>query len=109
MAQAKHNADPHGLPRPWLGQESGLGQELGQELRLGQGLGQEAPHAPIGNPIAQLQADIARRLTGAFDERPHLVSPTDRAVQLLSAAGGYAGLAAGYAIAALGVVYWLRS
>jgi len=93
MAQAKRNdIDPHGHSTSWQSPE------------------QVDRRYPAGSPIAQLQADLARRLRddSARDERLHATSPGDRIVHLISMASGFVGLAAGYAIAGAGIVYWLR-
>lgn len=66
-----------------------------------------------GGHVAWLQAELARQLTGpdgahpAGASAPALpVSPADRAIRLLSTAGGYAALLAGYAAVAMAIVRW---
>jgi hypothetical protein len=73
---------------------------------LRQGAGDRRYEA--GGHVAQLQADLARRLASeALAPGSALVaSPTERAVRLLSVAGGYAALLAGYVAVAAAIAYW---
>lgn len=56
-----------------------------------------------GGTIAELQADLARRLSGqeAGWVGEAVAAPAERAVRILSVGGGYLLLAAGYAATAL--------
>lgn len=66
-----------------------------------------ADHAyDAGGHIAQLQADLARRLAGGgADELRPAEPPAERIIRFLSVAGGYLALSAGYGAAALAIAY----
>lgn len=62
-----------------------------------------------GGPIGELQADLARRLAAeeAAPALPVPAPPAERLVRLLSVAGGYTALLAGYAAVGLAIAWWM--
>lgn len=99
MAQVQRNdIDPVGDP---------LAQPVGDAGRYPAG---DARRYDAGGHIAELQADLARRLGSdgaAADPAAVAITSAERLVRFCSVAGGYAALLAGYAAVGLAIAYWV--
>lgn len=64
---------------------------------------------PTDGPIAQLQADLARRLLdNGLIGGLHAPSAKERRVRALSTASGYLSLILGYVAVGVAIAYWMR-